>query len=70
MEEKSNYTKNQESGQGGVNFGGMYDGVNKGLDGFRKIVRENPAIVLGVAFGVGLLVGILTSGKKKDDGSK
>lgn len=70
MEEKSNYTKNQETSQPGFNLGGMYEGVNRGLDGFRKIVRENPAIVIGAAFGIGLLVGILTSGKKKDAGTK
>lgn len=70
MDQKSNSSQNPESGQPGFNLGGMYEGVNKGLDGFRKIVRENPAIVLGVAFGVGLLVGILTSGKKKDADSK
>lgn len=69
MTDSHNQTGNGKSHSYGEQ-GGMYDKVNKSMDGFRKIVRENPAMVLGVAFGVGLLVGLLTSGKKSDGNQK
>ena len=57
--------QNSESEQKEINAETIMTTVNNSFDGLRKIILENPKVVLGVAFGVGLLVGFMAGGKKE-----
>lgn len=43
------------------------DTINKGLNGLRNLIRENPKAVLGTALGIGLLVGLIVASKGKNE---
>lgn len=45
----------------------MGSSFSNGLENFREFVRKKPMVVLGVAFGIGLLIGLMTTRSKKQD---
>lgn len=48
-----------------INTETMMNTINNGLNGIREIIVKNPKVVLGVALGVGILVGLMAGGKKE-----
>lgn len=64
MAAQINESKKSNQHPSDINLETMYGTVNNSLNGLRKMISENPKVVLGVAFGVGLLVGLIAGGKK------
>lgn len=54
-----------ESEQKDINTETIMNTINNGLNGIREVIVKNPKVVLGVALGVGILVGLMAGGKKE-----
>jgi len=53
-----------------INVETIYGTVNNSLNGLRKMIKDNPKVVLGTALAIGLLVGLMVGGSKNNSSEK
>lgn len=56
--------------QSDINVETIYGTVNNSLNGLRKMIKDNPKVVLGTALAIGLLVGLMVGGNKNNSSEK
>ncbi len=61
---------NEEHQQTDINVETIYGTVNNSLNGLRKMIKDNPKVVLGTALAIGLLVGLMVGGSKNNSSEK